>query len=30
MYEPLIDIPTIVLQEIYKDVIKIKEKYSIE
>lgn len=30
MYEPLIDIPTIVLQEIYKDVIKIKDKYSIE
>ena len=30
MYEPLIDIPTIVLQEIYKDVIKIKDKYRIE
>lgn len=30
MYEPLIDIPTIVLQEIYKDAIKIKEKYYIE
>lgn len=28
MYEPLVDIPTIVLQRIYQDVIKIKEKYK--
>ena len=28
MYEPLVDIPTIVLQRIYQDVIKIKKKYK--